>query len=153
MKVQLWAQKLWWYWKHLGNHHWDPMGTWLVGNTKIPKKLNPHRITREKKIKKIGLFHSIFFTLFSRALFLGTPNSVSIIPYMKELWVHITLVVGTQKLAACEAFKSVSSVHSWWWGEYKGPAGEYEQIWQLQPKKHFLWIHGAFCFIFKIIFN
>jgi hypothetical protein len=38
-------------------------------------------------------------------------------------------------------------------GGYKGPAGEYEQIWQLQPKKHFLWIHGAFCFIFKIFFN
>jgi len=137
-----WEPSLGSYGNMVGGEHQNP-----------PKKLNPHRITREKKIKKIGLFHSIFFTLFSRALFLGTPNSVSIIPYMKELWVHITLVVGTQKLAACEAFKSVSSVHSWWWGEYKGPAGEYEQIWQLQPKKHFLWIHGAFCFIFKIYFN
>ncbi len=48
------------YWKHLGNHHWDPMGTWLVGNTKIPKKLNPHRITRGKKI---GLFSLNFFHL------------------------------------------------------------------------------------------
>jgi hypothetical protein len=37
--VHLWAQKtmviLETSW---GTHHWDPMGTWLVGNTKNPPK-------------------------------------------------------------------------------------------------------------------
>jgi hypothetical protein len=64
--VHLWAQKtmviLETSW---GTHHWDPMGTWLVGNNKNPpKKLNPHTPYHHKRKKKlIGLFHSIFLHL------------------------------------------------------------------------------------------
>jgi hypothetical protein len=49
--VHLWAQKtmviLETSW---GTHHWDPMGTWLLGNNKNPpKKLNPHTPYHHKR--------------------------------------------------------------------------------------------------------
>jgi hypothetical protein len=57
-------------------------GWW--GTPKSPQKIEPTPYHKRKK-KKIGLFHSIFFTLCSGALFLGTPDSVGVTLHERAL--------------------------------------------------------------------